>query len=85
MITREIEERSTFFEGQPLEGWELVGMRENRRYRLSYYRDKQGRYHHTAVPLERKYNPYEVYLEEKDGLTFARLELKKRKKGSVNK
>lgn len=85
MVTREIEERSAFFEGQPLEGWELVGMRENRKNRISYYRDKQGGYHHTAVPLKRKYNPYKVHLTEKDGMTFARVELKKRKKGCVGK
>lgn len=80
MITREIEERSTFFEGQPLEGWELVGMRENRKNRISYYRDKQGNYHHTAVPLKKTYNPFEIHLHEKDGMVFARVELKKPKK-----
>lgn len=85
MITRQIEERSTYFEGQPLEGWELVGMKENRKNRISYYRDRQGHYHHTAVPLKSKYNPYEVHISEKDGVTFARIELKKRRKGSVMK
>ena len=84
MITREIEDRSSYFSGQPLEGWELIGVMENRKNRLFYYLDKQGRYHHTAVQLKRKYNPYEVHLTEKDGLTFARLELKKPKKGCVN-
>lgn len=85
MITREIEEQSSYFDGQPLEGWELIGASENRKYRLFYYQDKQGRYHHTAVPLKRRYNPYEVHIREKDGVTFARVELKNRKKGSVGK
>ena len=53
MITREIEDRSSYFSGQPLEGWELIGATENRRYRFFYYQDKQGGYHHTAVPLKR--------------------------------
>lgn len=79
MITREIEERSTFFEGQPPKDWELIGVVENRKNRLFYYLDKQGRYHHTAVPLKSNYNPYEVHLSERDGQTFARLELKKTK------
>lgn len=81
MITREIEDRSSYFSGQPLEGWELIGVMENRKNRLFYYLDKQGGYHHTAVPLKSKYNPYEIHIEEKDGLIFARVEL--RKKGSV--
>lgn len=85
MITREIEDRSSYFSGQPLEGWELIGATENRRYRIFYYQDKQGGYHHTAVPLERRYNPYEVHLSERDGMTYARVELKKRRKGSVMK
>ena len=80
MITREIEERSIFFEGQPPKDWELIGVVENRKNRLFYYLDKQGRYHHTAVPLKSRYNPFEIRLHEKDGMKFARMELKKLKK-----
>ncbi len=80
-ITREIQDQSVYFEGKPLEGWELVGMVQNKKYRIAYYQDKQGNYHHTSVRLKGRYNPFDIKLTEKDGMVFARVEPKKKNRG----
>lgn len=84
-ITREIQDQSVYFEGKPLEGWELVGMVQNKKYRIAYYQDKQGYYHHTSVRLKCRYNPFEIKLTEKDGMMFARVEPKKKSQKAKKK
>lgn len=76
-ITREIEDKSRYFEGEPQNGWELVGIRQNQRCNVYYYRDKQGDYHHKAVKRKTRYNPYKVELTARDGMEFARVVNKK--------
>ncbi len=76
-ITREIEDKSRYFEGKPGEDWEFLGMKERERCYLSYYRDGQGNYHHKSVKRKAKYNPYKTEVYMRDGMEFARVVNKK--------
>lgn len=77
ILTREIEDSSVYFDGEPQEGWELLTIKQNRKYNVSYYRDRQGGYHHTSARRKNTYNPFEVQIREKDGVLTARVVNKK--------
>lgn len=71
-ITREIKDKSQYFGGSPKEDWALADIEEKEKNYIRYYRDKQGNYHHTAVPRKREYDPYKVELTgRRDGMDFA--------------
>lgn len=76
-ITREIENISQYFEGEPEEGWELTNIQENQKYYIRYYRDKQGKWHHKTVKKKSEYNPFETQIREENGLIFAKIVNKK--------
>lgn len=76
-ITREIENISQYFEGEPEEDWELISIKEEQKYRVRYYRDKRGGWHHKTVKKKSEYNPFETRLTEKNGILFARVVNKK--------
>lgn len=70
-MDREIMEKARFFEGTPPDSWMLVGVRENRKYRLRYYRDPEGNYWCTNQRLRQEPLRYEVR-EDECRRTFAR-------------
>lgn len=76
-ITREIEDTSKYFDGNPENGWELVGIKQNQRYNTYYYRDKQGNYHHTSVRRKNTYKAFETRVYTKDGIEYAKVVHKK--------
>lgn len=76
-ITREIENISQYFEGEPKRDWELKDIKNEDKYFVYYYRDKQGGWHHKTVKKESKYNPFETVLTEKDGIMWAKVINKK--------
>lgn len=76
-ITREIENISQYFEGEPQKDWELANIKENERYYIRYYLDKQGGWHHKAVKKKSKYNPFETQIREENGIMFAKIVNKK--------
>lgn len=76
-ITREIEDKSRYFEGEPRGDWEFLGIKKNEKYYGYYYRDRQGSYHHKSVKRKVKYNPYRTETYMRDGMEFARVTNKK--------
>ena len=76
-ITREIKEKSRYFEGNPREGWELLTIVQGKKYNTYYYQDTQGNYHHTSVKRKDAYNPFETKIRDRDGITFVKITNKK--------
>lgn len=76
-ITREIEDASQYFEGEPESGWELVTIKEGEKCFAYYYQDRQGGWHHRTVKKKATYNPFETQLREEGGAVFARVVHKK--------
>lgn len=72
-ITREIEDRSQYFEGEPQEGWELVTIKRSadEKRNTYYYRDADGGYHHKTVRRKPAYSPYEIKTRRKSGMEWA--------------
>lgn len=63
---------SQYFDGPPQEGWELADIQEKDRCFIRYYQDRQGDFHHTAVPKKGSYEPYRIELSSRrDGMEFA--------------
>lgn len=62
IITREIEDRSQHFEGEPQEGWEFLTVKRSpdEKCNTYYYRDAAGGYHHRTVKRKPAYSPYEI-------------------------
>lgn len=76
-ITREIEEKSKYFDGKPEEGWELIGIKQNQRCNIYYYQDRQGNYHHTSVRRKNTYKVFETRVRKKDGIEYGQVVHKK--------
>lgn len=76
-ITREIKDKSWYFEGEPREDWEYIGTTEDEKYYAHYYQDRQGNYHNTSVKRKVKYNPYKTEVYTRDGIEYAKVVHKK--------
>lgn len=73
IITREIEDKSQHFDGDPQEGWELVTVKrsQDEKRNVYYYRDGAGGYHHKVVRRKPAYSPYEVRTRQEAGMEWA--------------
>ncbi len=76
-ITREIENISQYFVGEPEQDWELQGIKQNTRYFVYYYKDRQGSWHHKTVKRNARYNPFETQVREENGAFYAKVVNKK--------
>lgn len=76
-ITREIENISQYFEGEPEEGWEFRGIKKEERCYAYYYQDRQGGWHHRTVKRKAEYNPFEMQIREENGIWYAKIINKK--------
>lgn len=70
-MEQKILEQAVHFEGQAPESWELIGMRENEKNRLSYYRTPQGGYRVTHTKRKQQAGRFEIREDEQKRL-FAR-------------
>lgn len=77
IITREIENKSRYFEGEPEEDWELLTIVPELKNNVYYYRDREGGYHHRTVKRKDTYNPFVTHVREENGVTWARVVNKK--------
>lgn len=74
-IGKEAMENARYFEGDPPEGCELAGMRENAWCRMRYYRDREGHYWFSSQRLRDRREPEARYelVKDSQGRETARL------------
>ncbi|MCI8883115.1 MAG: hypothetical protein HFH43_08780 [Lachnospiraceae bacterium] len=79
-LTQEIMGMSQYFEGEPQEGWELVGILDNGACYIRYYQEPGGGYRHTAQRKRGRPKAEIAVREDGQGRTFARRVYPRRKK-----
>lgn len=79
-ITEEIMNQSQYFEGEAPESWEIIGIYDNDRNYIRYYKDPEGNYHHTAQKKKGREYGRIALREDEQGRTFARRVYPRRRK-----
>lgn len=72
MLTEKIMNQSQYFEGEEPEDWEFIGIYDNDRNYIRYYKDPDGNYHHTSSRKRNRSCGKIVLREDEHGRTFAR-------------
>lgn len=72
MLTDKIMNQSQYFEGEAPEDWEFIGIYDNDRNYIRYYKDPDGNYHHTSSRKRNRSCGKIVLREDEHGRTFAR-------------
>lgn len=77
-MNKEVIDQAIHFEGNVPEEWELLGVRENAKYRFWYYRDLEGNCYFTSRRIERPVGYFE--LREDEGKRLFAKKVYKRKR-----
>lgn len=80
MLTEEIMNQSRYFEGEAPEDWEFIGIYDNDRNYIRYYKDQNGNYHHTSVKKRNRSYGKIVLRKDEYGREFARKVYPQRKR-----